>query len=230
MKLLRQLLQTPHKTSYSQCGEDLIAAFLLYSHLGLTTPSYLDIGAHHPIALSNTFLLYKNGSSGVCVEPDPLLHAKIKRRRKRDTCLNVGVGSSDESSADFYIMSTRALSTFSKAVSQQYSQYQTQTIQQVIQVPLVTINEVIEQHFSPYPNFVSLDTEGMDLAIIRSLDFARYRPQVFCIETLTYTEDKSEQKIQDIIDYMRGNDYLVYADTYINTIFVEQDSWSARKS
>lgn len=226
----RQLLQKRYKISYSQCGEDLIAAFLLYGPLGLTKPSYLDIGAHHPVHLSNTFLFYQKGSSGVCVEPDPLLHAKIKRRRRRDTVLNIGVGSSAESSAEFYIMSAKALSTFSKAESQRYSQYQSQKIEQVIELPLVTINEVIEEHFNPYPNFVSLDTEGMDLAIIKSLDFAKYRPQVFCIETLTYTENKSEEKIQEIIDYMCANRYSVYADTYINTIFVDKDSWLSRKA
>jgi FkbM family methyltransferase len=229
MKRLSQLFKGPHKTSYSQCGEDLIAAFLLYGYLGLAKPSYLDIGAHDPVVLSNTFLFYQNGSSGVCVEPDPLLHTKIKRRRRRDTCLNVGVGSSSENSADFYVMSTKALSTFSKVDAQRYSQM-TQTIQRVIELPLITINEVIERHFAPHPNFISLDTEGMDLAIIKSLDFGRYRPEVFCIETLTYTEDKSEEKIPDIIDYMRANGYLVYADTYINTIFVERESWSARRS
>ncbi|HBB86417.1 MAG TPA: FkbM family methyltransferase [Blastocatellia bacterium] len=230
MKLLTRLLKSPRKISYSQCGEDLIVAFLLYGHLGLTKPTYLDIGAHHPVILSNTFLFYQNGSSGVCVEADPLLYAKIKRRRKRDTCLNVGVGASDAKSANFYLMSTKALSTFSEVESQRYSQYQTHTIQQVIEVPLVTINNVIEQYFDPFPNFVSLDTEGLDLAIIKSLDFERYRPQVFCIETVTYTEDKSEEKIQDIITYMKANNYMVYADTYINTIFVEQDSWLARKA
>ncbi len=230
IKRLRNLLKArPARKSYSQCGEDLIVAFLVYGYLGFEKPSYLDIGAYDPVTLSNTFLFYQNGSSGVCVEPDPFLYAKIKRRRQRDTCLNVGVGISKERTADFYVMSTKALNTFSKTEAQRYSQM-TQTVQQVIELPLMTINEVIERHFNPHPNFVSLDTEGMDLAIIESLDFARYRPEVFCIETLTYSEDKSEQKIQDIIDYMGANGYLVYADTHINTIFVDQASWAARRS
>src|ERR1044072_1778699 len=214
MRILSRLLQRPHKVSYSQCGEDLIAAFLMYGHLGLETPSYLDIGAHHPCVLSNTFLFYQKGSSGVCIEADPLLHAKIKRKRKRDTCLNVGVGASEAKSANFYVMTTKALSTFSKAESERYSQLHNQKIQKVIDVPVVTINEVINQYFKPFPNFVSLDTEGLDLAIIKSLDFERYRPQVFCIETVTYTQDKSEEKIQEIIDYMLAKRYMVYADTY----------------
>jgi len=228
MSLFRRLLKKSYKVSYSQCGEDLISAFVLYGHLGFTKPSYLDIGAHDAVLLSNTFLFYQNGSSGVCVEPDPVLHGQLKQRRKRDICLNVGVGSTNVQTAEFYRMSTKALSTFSKAESERYIQYGSQTIEKVLEIPLLTINELMEKYFDPHPNFVSLDTEGMDAAIIKSLDFGRYRPEVICIETLTYTEDHSEEKIQEIIDYMVSNRYFVYADTFINTIFVEQDSWLSR--
>jgi hypothetical protein len=82
---------------------------------------------------------------------------------------------------------------------------------------------VIARHFHPCPNLVSLDTEGMDLAILESLDFQKYRPEVFCIETLTNTEDR---KMIEIVEFMLSKGYVVYADTFVNTIFVEQQCWN----
>ena len=79
-----------------------------------------------------------------------------------------------------------------------------------------------------YPDFVSLDVEGLDTEILKSLDFSRFRPEVFCVETLDYSEDKTARKNQDIFRIMENNGYVVYADTNLNTIFVEKEVWSKR--
>jgi hypothetical protein len=68
------------------------------------------------------------------------------------------------------------------------------------------------------------------MQVLGSFDFSSFRPEVFCVETLTYTEDKTEQKIQGIFDLMIANGYMTYADTYINTIFVDRDAWLSRSS
>src|SRR2546430_2805880 len=62
--------------SYSQCGEDLLVNFI-FGAIRQSAVSYLDVGAHHPTFLSNTYLFYKAGGSGVCVEPDPRLCSAI---------------------------------------------------------------------------------------------------------------------------------------------------------
>lgn len=220
-------LRKEAKISYSQCGEDLIVDFLLQA-MRIRKPTYLDIGAHHPTYISNTFLFYEKGCSGVCIEPDPTLMRHIKKVRKNDICLNVGVGVGAEEKAKFYLLTSRTLNTFSLEEATRYQTYGGQKIEEVIDVPLVPINKVISDYFSPCPNFVSLDVEGMDYEIIKSFDFSKYRPEVFCIETLTYTEDKTERKIVEIIDYMKSRDYVPFADTYINTIFVDSSAWSRR--
>ncbi|HTA27607.1 MAG TPA: FkbM family methyltransferase, partial [Bacteroidia bacterium] len=184
------------------------------------------IGCHHPFYLSNTAFFYENGATGVCVEPDPLLFKVIKEGRKRDVCLNAGIGTSNQNSADFYIISEKTLNTFSKEDAERYVSYGNKKIEQIIQVPLISINEVMEKYFKPYPNMVSLDAEGFDLEILKSMDFKKFRPQVFCIETLTYTENGTEEKIFPIIDFMKQNDYFVYADTYINSIFIDKQTWN----
>jgi hypothetical protein len=46
------------KVSYSQSGEDLIVR-VYFDILGITNPTYIDIGAHHPYFISNTALFYE---------------------------------------------------------------------------------------------------------------------------------------------------------------------------
>ncbi len=214
--------------SFAQCGEDIIINFIL-EQLGRHKPSYLDIGAHHASYLSNTYFFYKKGAVGVCVEPDPLLCESIKKRRKRDKCLNIGIGVSEkDKSAPFYVLSVKTLSTFSKVEAERYASYGHHKIEEVLQIPLLTVNDVIKDNFANCPDFISLDVEGWDMQILKSLDLSRYRPPVFCIETLTYTENKTERKITEIIDYMLSKNYFLYADTYINSIFVDSEAWAKR--
>ena len=55
--------------TYSQYGEDLILSSAIEYLKIDENISYLDIGANHPMSLSNTYLLYKQGASGVLIEP-----------------------------------------------------------------------------------------------------------------------------------------------------------------
>jgi len=216
------------KLSYSQCGEDLIMNFIFQNYLKIQHPKYIDIGAHHPSYLSNTYFFYQKGSNGVCIEPDPFLFKTIKKSRKRDVCLNCGVGTGSEKLSDFYRMSEKTLNTFSKEDAERYESYGNHKIEEIVQIPLISTDDIIEKHCTDPPNLVSLDVEGFDFEILKSFNFEKYRPNVFCIETLTYVQDNTEQKIHRTIDFMQQNNYFVYADTYINTIFVDKISWDHR--
>jgi len=226
MRQLRQNLSDNAKASYSQCGEDLIMQHL-FRVLGITNVSYLDVGAHHPTYLSNTYLFHKNGGKGVCVEPDPSLFAEFGKKRPYDTHLNCGVGTS-VGDVDFFVMSTSTLNTISKEEAERSQSYGQQRIMKTIKIELKSINDILEKYFAKCPNLVSIDTEGMDYLILESFNFEKYRPEVFCLETLSYNEDKSERKMTDISSLMHKNGYLTYADTYINTIFVHKVAWDNR--
>lgn len=222
-----RLLNKDARISYSQSGEDLIVDFI-FRTLSIDQPTYLDIGAHHPSYINNTYFFYKKGGRGVCVEPDPILFTKIKNSRKRDQSINIGIGVDSQEKANFYILSSKTLNTFSQKEAERYQAFGNQKIEKVINIPLLPINEVIQKYFKKCPNFVSLDVEGLDFEIIKTFNFNENRPEVFCIETLTYTENKTEEKRWDIINFMISNGYMVYADTFINTIFVNSDSWRSR--
>lgn len=213
------------KRSYAQCGEDLIVDFVMENRFKISKPSYFDIGAHDPVYLSNTYLFYEKGCKGVLVEPDPILCKGISKKRPKDDVINAGVGVDSATSADFYILDCKTLNTFSKEEAERY-RHEGHKIEKTLQIELININEIISNKFSNCPNFISLDVEGLDVEILKSFDFKRWRPEVFCVETITYTSNFTGSKISSIFEVMEKNEYFVFADTYINTIFVDKRAWS----
>lgn len=217
------------RRSYSQSGEDIIISDL-FTRLGIATPSYLDVGANEPKALSNTYRLYTRGSRGVCVEPNPVLYQKLLKERKYDTCINAGVAFDENTEADFYIFPEKlhGLNTFSKKDAEFWehtgnNEIGKHKVEKVVKMPLISINELMQKYFTNHPNFISIDVEGLDLQILQTIDFNKYKPEVFCIETLSHGENNKEFKNSAIISFLESKGYFIYADTYINTVFCRKD-------
>lgn len=213
------------RRSYSQSGEDIIISDL-FTRLGISNPTYLDIGANHPIALSNTYRLYTRGSKGVCIEPNPVLFSQLKQKRKKDICINAGIAFNEQREADYYMFPDKmnGLNTFSKEEAEFWEQTGKEGIgkhkvENILKMKLLDINEVMKEYFSLQPDFISIDVEGLDLEIIQCIDFNKHKPFVFCVETLAFEKGDKEYKKENIINYLQEKGYFIYADTYINTIF-----------
>jgi len=213
------------KVSYSQCGEDLIVDFLLTWVLKIESPTYLDIGAHHPWSLNNTMLFYKRGLAGINIEPDPVLFQDFTKYRKRDININKGIGFTKNSEvADFYIMSYKALNTFSKEEAEKIDRAGNVKIETIKQVELININELLLKHYSNKPlDFLSIDVEGLDLDILKSIEFEKYKINVICVETVEYLKANDTKKKNSIKEFLFSTGYSAYADTSINTIFVRKE-------
>jgi len=209
--------------SFSQCGEDKILKHL-FAGFGKDRITYLDIGANHPVVHNNTYFFYRNGSSGVCVEPNPVLATLIRRTRRKDVCLNIGVTPADDSVADFYQMSSHSLSTFCREDAEDLEASGDHRIEDVLTIQVRNINSIIKENFDDSLDLVSIDVEGWNGPIVESLDFDYVRPFCLCIETITFSDSHLGEKITPILEYMQKNDYAVYADTHINTIFVDNRS------
>lgn len=205
--------------SYSQAGEDMVLDFL-FAGVGLSKPNYLELGVLSAFDCSNTYKYYLRGARGVLVEADVTQIASIKELRPEDIILNVGVGLDQQTEADFYVFNNQGLNTFDKKEAQFRNDFGSCRIERVVKVPLKTITEIIEQNFTTYPDFLSIDIEGLDLAVLKSIDFDRHPIPVICAETCTYSENHIKGKDKSIEEYLTGQGYFVYADTYINTIFV----------
>jgi len=218
---IRRKLDLYGSKSYAQSGEDIILRHL-FDIIGVAAPSYLDIGANHPAHLSNSYLFYRQGSRGVCIEPDPALAAAFKRKRPRDTVLGVGVAN-HPGELDFFVMSASSLNTFSEEEAR-HSETLGHRIEKRLKIPVITVNEALKQ-CNPIPDFVSIDVEGLDEAVVSNIDFDLYRPAAFCVETLTYSEEGDGEKKKGIFETFSKHDFFPYADTFVNTIFIDKSRW-----
>lgn len=206
------------KLSYAQFGEDLVVASLfdwisiILKPLPLET--YIDIGTYEPLEDNNTYFFYLRGARGVLVEPNPALIPKIKEVRPEDKVLNVGIGVTDQSQADYYIIKDLpGMNTFSKEQAAQLP------VERVVKMPLVNVNKVIAEHLGKAPDFFSIDIEGLDLAILKTLDFAKYRPKAFCAETLQLGIWKHNT---EITAFMASKDYVLAGLTVANSVYIDK--------
>ncbi len=214
--------------SYAQCGEDIIAHTILCKQLRITKPTYVDIGAHDPVRLSNTYLLYTLGSRGLLIEPDPDGVRRLRRKRRHDAILPAGISVDGSRLAEFYRLNQPTLNTFSLADAQDACSQGPYCIIQRISVPVLPIDEAIDQHLGQRPNFVSIDAEGMDLSILRSYDFDRHRPELICIESAQFCESNLGAPRSEVFDLLEQLGYFLYASTYINGLFVSRQAWRDR--
>jgi len=222
-KFLRPEL-LPGKFTYAQQGEDVALWQILHHTFGIEHPTYLDIGAHHPVFNNNTYLFYGRGSRGVLVEPNPALYRVLEQMRPRDVLVRAGIGVTAQAEADFYIIGGAEdgqLNTFSREqaetlVKRSNGRYR---IDRVMKIPLLNINDLMRKHWNGPPNLLSIDAEGFDLPILRSLDFKRLRPDVVCAETM---EISGRRVLPEIMQLMAENGYEVRGGSFVNTIFVDR--------
>ena len=223
LKVLTQFESSPARSkfrvSFSQMGEDVIIQWML-GMCGITDkPRYLDIGAHDPEFLSNTAMFYLLGARGINIEPDPDLFKAFQRQRPEDINLNIGIGDAP-GSFDFFRMAEPVLNTFSEAEALRISREQGINVVERIKVEVRTIRDVLDQ-LNFKPDFMSIDVEGYDLAILQSYDFEKHRPAIICAETIEFSTTQQQNKNTDIIAFIESKEYFSFVDTRINTIFCD---------
>ena len=204
--------------SYSQEGEDLIINRLFPN---IYNGFYVDIGAHHPFRFSNTQLFYNQGWNGINIEPNPDYFKFFKKYRKNDINLNIGL-SKHEGSLNYYMFNEPALNTFDEqeALLKESGVYK---IKKTIDVRVTTLSSVLESYLpeSKSIDFMSIDVEGFDELVVKSINFDLYRPKVLVVEILrTPFKDIADNKIYK---FLEENEYYLHSKLYNSHIFTSFD-------
>ncbi len=218
------------QNSYSQTGEDTIIDYVFREIIKEPIKYYFDIGANFPEKLSNTYYFYKKyNAKGVCIEANPDLAKDFILKRERDTVLNVGLVSNEMvkngCNLEFYILDGDGLSSFEKANVDKYIEAGNAKLLDVIKIPTITINELFDKYYNNGVDFVNMDIEGLELSILKDLDFDIYRPKVFCIETIVNDGKGNFSKDKRVEEFLVTKGYKVIADTVVNTIFIDNKYW-----
>src|SRR5688572_15978731 len=77
--------------SFSCAGEDMILRHLIGSDK--MDGFFVDVGAYHPVLLSNTYFFYLNGWRGINIEARPGSRGLFEATRHRDINLEMGISS-----------------------------------------------------------------------------------------------------------------------------------------
>lgn len=211
------------KTSYSQSGEDIIVDYI-FNAIGINHPSYIDIGAYHPYKYNNTAIFYERGCKGINVEPSPQGIELFRKYRKEDLNLNLGVAK-EEGELTYYIMQPQTLNTFSWESVKDFESKGYQKEGEA-KVKVTTIQDIISEYWGGlFPDFLSLDVEGLDMEILESIDFGESVPKVICVETVEFSDKGMGEKNTEPIKFLESNGYILYSDTNINSIFVQRKLW-----
>jgi FkbM family methyltransferase len=208
--------------TFSACGEDRILAYL-FNQLAIPTPRYLDVGTWHPSVANNTYLFYRAGAKGVCVEPNPDLAPLIREKRPRDEVLNVGVSAEESGPCRYYLFEDSCLNTFDAEEAAARARSGRQPILKEISVPVITLESIITDYFPNGLELLSLDTEGFDLALLKSLNYKKHRPLAICVETVGFSETLAKPKSNVITSVLAPHGYVPYADTFVNTIYIDTE-------
>lgn len=219
--LLASELHLFNKKSYSQAGED---AILMYIFVMLGVPlsqcTYLDLGANHPCDMSNTWFFYQQGARGILVDANPKLAEELRQARPEDRVINACVGPMSGETLDFHVLSADGLSAPGD-VSEVLRENPSVRVLETIPMQTVAVNDLMEQ-LGGAPKILNLDIEGMEMEILRSIDFDKYRPTAMIIEMIPYSKQLvAGQKNQEILRFMQEKGYVEYAFTGINSIFLD---------
>lgn len=163
--------------SYAQAGEDLVLDFLTgYRPVGF----YVDVGCNRPRQGSNSYRFYRKGWNGVVIDAYSDFAGQFASVHPRDVFVNACVSDAVKE-VDFHVFAGDALSSISgKSLYDDPGKYQVRRVERVVTRRL---DEILEQAKSPPSfDFLSIDVEGHDEAVLRSIDLERFAPRVIVVE------------------------------------------------
>ena len=127
--------------SFAQEGEDLLITKLLY---GKAEGFYIDVGAHHPLRFSNTYLLYKKGWRGINIDPSQGGMSAFELQRPRDINLELAVGKKSGALTYFQFVDS-ALNTFDQLAAKRVIDAGQSTLIKTSPVEVQTLQQVTDR-------------------------------------------------------------------------------------
>jgi FkbM family methyltransferase len=216
------------KTTNSQAGEDSILAYAT-AVLGIpfSDCSYIDLGANHPKEMSNTYFFYSQGARGVLVEANSSLIPDLERERPGDVVLHRCVSDQANKTETFYVTNIDGLSAADKdAITEAMESNESLHVDSVEEVATITVNEILEKYYpNEPPVLLSIDVEGMEMRILRSINWDRWKPLMIIAEMIPYSNKLTIGiKNPEIIGYLHEKGYEEFAFTGINSIFIHAEA------
>lgn len=202
----------------SQLGQDRFIDEFFDKSENLT---FLEIGAHDGITNSNTYFLEKfRNWRGICIEPQIEQFEKLKQNRI-STCINVAIsdfeGETDFTYVDGYANMLSGLSddyhkTHMERLKGEVNHYGGFISNRKVQVK--TLQSILDEHKIFDIDFCSIDTEGSEFKIVKSIDFDRTNIKIFIIE--------NNYKETDIKNFLESKGYVLHTNLEWDDVFINK--------
>tara|TARA_B100001564_G_C20439273_1_gene578245 strand:- start:36 stop:788 length:753 start_codon:yes stop_codon:yes gene_type:complete len=208
------------KSSYSGGAQDLIINYFFKNR---KKGFYIDVGCYHPYNGNNTKLLYDKGWSGINIDLDYHTIDFFNYVRKRDENINVAISETEDEKDLFFFHNRSAINSLSeirKKDAKEIKKIQTKTLNSVIENSKFK-NEKI--------NLLSIDVEGHEIEVLRSLNLNKYFPEMIVIEFLErdildnlefHNQNINQILNSEIYKYMIKNNYNFVNWLHSDLIFV----------
>jgi FkbM family methyltransferase len=204
------------RLSYATEGEDLVLQRLMdYRKKG----TFVDVGAHHPTKSSNTYYYYRQGWRGINIDAMPGSMQAFMKERPEDINLEIPVSDSEQE-LKYYIFNAADLNTFDSSKIEIYLKFPGVKLEREIILKTRTLEQILDEHFeklnSSHIDFLSVDVEGLDLQVLKSNNWQKYRPDYVLAEDLF--QNATETSSGKLATFMRSVGYELVSKT-CNTAF-----------
>jgi FkbM family methyltransferase len=159
---------------------------------------FVDVGCAWPVIYSNTYYLEKQlGWSGIAIDALPEFEPSWKKRRPKSKFFNYLITDHSDSREPFYRSELKGISSIRKPVTGPAGN---ERAFEEIQVPTITLTDLLEQNGVSKIDFLSIDIEGAELLALAGFDIGRFKPELICIEAKPANREK-------ILEYFAANEY-----------------------
>lgn len=172
---------------------------------------FIELGANDGLFQSNTaYFEKKMGWKGILIEPSLMGYELCKVNRPNSICLNYACVSNeykyDYVEGDFGdnnpMGSVNGLRTMNT---------------NLVKVKTNTLEKILDEYCNVNIDFLSLDTEGYELEILKGLNLNKYRPKFMLIEV--YNKD-----YEAIINYLNLHNYNLHSN-FTNYNKIDNPKW-----
>lgn len=192
---------------------------------------FVDVGAHDGVDINNTLFFEELGWTGLCIEPNPEVFARLEKNR-RCPCIQ-GCAYSRSGTLEFQV--NRGYTEALSGIRECYDPRHLDRIERekrerggestVISVPAYTLQELCDRFQIRQIDYLSIDTEGSELEVLQGIDFSRMVIKVIGVEE-NYP-DRSEELKKYLFDrgfeihQKVGGDLILVNTEWYKTTFGE---------
>jgi FkbM family methyltransferase len=217
---------TENSKMYSQHGQDLYLAGLLFGRFKSEPGVVLDIGCNHPVKFSNSLFFERHMGCKIIaidaledyqnlwaeVRPNAEFIATALAESPGEVTLFIPERSHQIDDMFSSINSINPKIKDSKYISKK--------------VKSTTVDKVLTDRGINHILFASIDVEGAEMEVLKGIDFEKVKISAIIIEN----NNTSQYGSNEIRDYLENKDYVFYSRIgFLDDVFVKEDSFIKTK-